>query len=70
MDLLEFLKLFGGKRIMTAVLLKLIRLIITNLSPSLLAFIREQIPVWEAKAKESPNPWDDLLVEALKALFS
>jgi len=55
---------------MTAVLLKLIRLVITNLSPQLLAFIREQIPTWEAKAKETPNPWDDLVVDLVKALFA
>ena len=70
MDLIQLLKLFGGKRIMTAVLLKLIRLVITNLSPQLLAFIREQIPTWEAKAKETPNPWDDLVVDLVKALFA
>lgn len=55
---------------MTAILAKLAQQVIQQVSPELKKLICESINTWEAKAKETPSPWDDIVVELLKALFS
>jgi len=54
---------------MSAMLLKLGKLIITSLTPEFKAFIKAQLPAWKEKAAATSNPWDDLVVSVVEALF-
>lgn len=44
--------------------------LVGNLSPALRETIKTWIIDMEKRAKETPNPYDDLLVAGLKILFS
>jgi len=50
-------------------LLKLLEKIINTISPQLREFIKETLTKMEAKAKETDNPLDDVLVLVLRILF-
>ena len=50
-------------------LLKLLEKIISTISPQLREFIKETLTKMEAKAKETDNPLDDVLVLVLRVLF-
>ena len=50
-------------------LLALLKKIIDTISPQLREFIKETLIKMEAKAKETDNPLDDILVLVLKTLF-
>ena len=48
---------------------KILSILITNISPDLKENISEAIRKLEVKAKATVNPFDDLLVELLKAIL-
>ncbi len=50
-------------------LIKILSILITNISPELKEQISETIKKLEAKAKATVNPFDDLVVELLKAIL-
>lgn len=50
-------------------LLALLKKIIETISPQLREFILEMLTKMEAKAKETDNPLDDVLVLVLRVLF-
>ena len=50
-------------------LFKLLKKIIETISPQLRDFIKEMLTKMEAKAKETDNPLDDILVLVLRVLF-
>ena len=50
-------------------LLELLKKIISTISPQLREFIKETLTKMEAKAKETDNPLDDVLVLVLRVLF-
>lgn len=50
-------------------LYKLLEKVIATISPQLRDFIKEMLTKMEAKAKETDNPLDDILVLVLRILF-
>lgn len=51
-------------------ILGLIRLVIGVVSPELRTGVKELLNSLEAKAKKTPNPWDDMLVAMLKQIMT
>lgn len=51
------------------VLLKILGMLISVASPELRKMLEEWILEFEAKAKETDNPWDDMLAAVLKAII-
>ena len=49
---------------------ELIRLIVGQASPQIRKSICEMLNTLEAEAKETPNPWDDVLVGLGKAVLA
>jgi len=47
----------------------IIRVFLETVSPDLRKLIQESLTKWEAKAKETKNKWDDLIVDAAQAIF-
>lgn len=54
---------------MSKVLIQLVKLVVTSLSPELKSYIKGQLPEWRAKADATSNKFDDVLVGILEALF-
>jgi len=51
-------------------LLELLKKIISTISPQLREYIKDMLTKMEAKAKETDNPLDDVLVLVLRILFN
>ena len=51
-------------------LLTLLKKIVATISPELRKFITEKLTEMEAKAAETENPLDDILVMLLRILFN
>lgn len=51
-------------------ILRLIEIVLKSASPELRQFIIDWVKEIEAKAKETPNPWDDVLVGLIKVLLN
>lgn len=60
--------LTGG--IMEKIIAKIIENVIGNMSPQLRSAITELVKRLEAIAKETKNPWDDILVMILKVALN
>jgi len=56
-------------RLIDGLLLKLLPLIISTVSPTIKDMICSFIENLEAKAKETPNPWDNIAADLLRALI-
>lgn len=54
---------------MDALLVRIILLLITTMSPELRAALVKFFTELEADAKKTGNPWDDILVAILKTLL-
>lgn len=54
---------------MIAIILKLLEKLLTGMSPKIREAILEFLKELEAKAKETPNPIDDIIVLLLRILF-
>ena len=54
---------------MNALLLRILLVVITMMSPTLLTVVTEFLHRLEAEAKKTGNPWDDILVDILKSLI-
>lgn len=54
---------------MNALLLRIIVLVVTMMSPALRIIIVEFLTRLEIEAKKTDNPWDDILVAILKILI-
>jgi len=54
---------------MVGVLLKLVRLVLTQMSPALREALKAFVADWEAKSRQTSNPWDDVLVDFIKAVL-
>ena len=54
---------------MNVLLLRILVLVVTMMSPALNTVITEFLARLEAEAKETGNPWDDILVAILKSLI-
>lgn len=67
--LLKLLIKLCGAKLMATVLAKLAQQIIKNLSQPMRELICTSLNAWEVKAKETESPWDDIIVELLRALF-
>lgn len=50
-------------------LLRLITMVVTVMSPELRKVLEDWISTLEAQAKNTDNPWDDILVGMLKTLL-
>lgn len=50
-------------------LMMLLPLILTVVSPQLRVFLTEILTDLETKAKQTDNPWDDMFVALLKAIL-
>lgn len=50
-------------------LLRLVRLVLTVLSPELRTALVEWLDDLDARAKNTDNPWDDVLVGILKSIL-
>ena len=55
---------------MSNLLLKLFRLVIGQASPQIREAICSMLNDLEVKAKETPNPWDDVIVQLAKAVLA
>ena len=51
------------------VIVKFLTVLIGNISPDVKEFIKENIDKLDEKAKTTANPFDDLLVLFLRAIF-
>ena len=51
-------------------MLKLLKKILATISPQLREFIKDMLTKMEAKAAETDNPLDDVLVLVLRILFN
>ncbi len=58
----------GGKK-MIAIILDLLSKLLTGMSPKIRDLILDFLKELEAKAKETPNPIDDIIVLLLRILF-
>jgi len=58
------------QNVILALVLKILPILIDNLSPALRQFIEQLIAELEKKAKETKNTYDDMFVELLKAIFN
>ncbi|GAI82966.1 unnamed protein product [marine sediment metagenome] len=54
---------------MIALILKLLSKVLTGMSPKIREAILEFLKELEVKAKETPNPIDDIIVLLLRILF-
>ncbi|MBA7586412.1 hypothetical protein ES708_28410 [subsurface metagenome] len=54
---------------MLSIILKLLKNILTGMSPEIRKLILEFLRDLEAKAEETPNPIDDIVVLLLRILF-
>ena len=52
-----------------SIIVKILTALISNISPDVKQFISESIDKLDEKAKSTANPFDDLLVLFLKAIF-
>jgi len=50
-------------------LLKLLALVLAAISPQLKELLCKAVVEWDAKTHETPNPWDDVVVDFLRALL-
>jgi len=55
---------------MKDILLKILRTILLAASPELREMVVEWVNLFEAKAKQTDNPWDDVLASILKAILT
>jgi len=51
------------------IIVKILSALINNISPDVKQFINESIDKLDVKAQSTKNPFDDLLVLFLKAIF-
>jgi hypothetical protein len=58
----------GGKK-MIAIILDLLSKLLTGMSPKIRELILDFLKDLEVKAKETPNPIDDIIVLLLRILF-
>ena len=63
---MEVLKMSSLK---TDFIVKILKVLISNISPDIKKLIQESIDKLDAKAKTTRNPFDDLLALVLKAIF-
>lgn len=56
--------------VILAVILRILPTLIDNISPAVRQIIIQIIQDLEKKAKETKNPYDDMLIELLKAVFN
>jgi len=54
---------------MNELLLRIIVLVVTMMSPALRTVVTEFLHRLETEAKKTDNPWDDILVAILKSLI-
>ena len=54
---------------MDKIIMKILPLLITVLSPSIKEMLCKFVDEFEAKAKETPNDWDDVAAWILRTLF-
>jgi len=54
---------------MNELLLRILVLVVTMLSPAVRIVVTEFLTRLEAEAKKTANPWDDILVAILKTLI-
>lgn len=52
-----------------SILLKILPLIISVLTPTLKEMLTKFVEDFAAKAKTTPNPWDDIAAEILRDIF-
>jgi len=50
-------------------LIQLIGLVLTHISGPMREFIVKAVKEWEEKAKQTQDPWDDILVFIIKCLL-
>jgi len=50
-------------------LFQIIGLVLTHISGPMREFLVKSIKQWEEKAKETKDPWDDILVFIIKCLL-
>lgn len=54
---------------MSNIIMKILPLLISVLSPSLKEMLCKFVDEFEAKAKTTPNDWDDIAAYLLRSLF-
>jgi len=54
---------------MNELLLRILVLVVTMMSPALRTVVTEFLHQLETEAKKTANPWDDILVAILKTLI-
>ena len=54
---------------MSGCIVRLIRLVLSQISPELRKMIESAIETWEEKAKETKTPWDDIAILLVKILI-
>jgi hypothetical protein len=52
------------------IIIDILRQVLTLISPQLRQAIRNGLEAWEAVARDTPNRWDDVLIDVLQALFA
>lgn len=62
--------LFIRSHSMFRILLAALGVMSATISPAFAAYVKEQLPAWEAKAAETKGKGDDLLVAILKGMFA
>ena len=66
MNLLKLINIKGFlENIRMAVLLKLIQMVVKQISPELRDLVKTGLKQWKIKAAATDNPWDDLIVDLL-----
>jgi len=50
-------------------LIQIVGLVLTHISGPMREVLVKAVKEWEAKAKETKDPWDDILVFIVKCLF-
>lgn len=50
-------------------IIMIVRQLLKLISPHIREYLEKILPELEAKAKATPNPWDDILVAILKVMF-
>jgi len=61
--------LYKEKIVMKDWLIQIVGLVLTHISGPMREVLVKAVKEWEAKAKETKDPWDDILVFIVKCLF-
>ena len=56
-------------KILLPVAVKIVSIVAKKATPEIRQEIEEFVVKWEKHAKETPNPWDDIIVDVVKGVF-